>query len=288
MRGCVPSPKARCLDVTFVEVDGVKYRVERRGSGGPLVLLHGFTGNLSIWEPRFAKYDERFETIAVDQLGHGETDSPSDPDRYRAERAVSDLIVLLDWFGIRKPIWLGYSMGARLALQVAVCHPERVAALVLESGSPGIADPAERVARTQTDGKLADRIERDGVAAFVDFWERLPMFSSHDRLPADVRARQRTQRLSNNPAGLANSLRGFSQGVQPAVHDRLSELPMPVCLLAGEEDTKYVRLAKEMAAAIPSAQLTIVSGAGHTPHLEQPEAFDRIVLDFLDRIEFGV
>jgi 2-succinyl-6-hydroxy-2,4-cyclohexadiene-1-carboxylate synthase len=271
-----------------IELGGVAYHYDRQGSGSPIVLLHGFTGNLETWAPRLPVITERYETIAIDQLGHGCTDAPADPDRYRAERAVADLIRLLDRLEIPEAIWLGYSMGARLALQVAVNHPARVSALILESGSPGIAEPEERVARTRTDAKLADRIEREGIVAFVDFWERLPMFSSHDRLPADVRERQRAQRLQNDPIGLANSLRGFGQGIQPAVNDRLKELTMPVCLIAGEEDTKYVRLAKEIAAAIPCAGLNIVSGVGHTPHLERPETFDHIVLDFLNRIDSAI
>lgn len=272
----------------LIELDGVAYRYERQGSGTPIVLLHGFTGNLETWAPRLPVFTEQYETIAVDQLGHGCTEAPADPDRYRAERAVADLIRLLDRLEIPEAIWLGYSMGARLALQVAVNHPAQVSALILESGSPGIVDPVERAARAQSDCALAETIERDGIHAFVDYWQRLPMFASHDLLPESDREHLRKQRLTNNPIGLANSLRGFGQGVQPALHDRLNELTMPVCLIAGEEDTKYVRFAREMAAAIHCAQVTIVSGAGHTPHLEQPEAFDRIVLEFLSQIESGV
>ncbi|MBX6722720.1 MAG: 2-succinyl-6-hydroxy-2,4-cyclohexadiene-1-carboxylate synthase [Dactylosporangium sp.] len=271
-----------------IAVNGVEYNVEREGSGPPIVLLHGFTGSTGAWSRLAPVLSPRFETFAIDLLGHGGTSVPADSNRYRAEWIVRDLATLADRLGIERAAWLGYSMGARTALLFAAECPDRVAALILESGTPGIADRLERAARAHSDEALAARIEREGMVAFVNTWERMPMFASHARLPSEVRERLRRQRLSNDPVGLANSVRGFGQGSQPPLHDRLARLSMPVLLIAGAEDEKYRRLAVEMAATIPNAEHVIVEGAGHTPHLEQPESFNRAVLAFLDRLDRDV
>jgi 2-succinyl-6-hydroxy-2,4-cyclohexadiene-1-carboxylate synthase len=175
---------------------------------------------------------------------------------------------------------LGYSLGGRVALHYAVAAPERVAALILIGASPGIPDEAERRARREADEALARDIERDGVAAFVDRWERLPLFASQATLPAEVRASLRAQRLRNSPTGLANSLRGMGAGSQPSLWDRLPGLHVPTLLIAGELDAKYCDLARKMAAAMPAARLALIPRAGHAAHLEQPAALATAVHDF--------
>ena len=172
-------------------------------------------------------------------------------------------------------------MGGRVALHLAAAAPERVAALVLESSSPGIVSAAERQARVAADTALADAIERDGLSAFVDRWERQSLFASQAALPEDTRARLRAQRLANNPLGLANSLRGMGAGRQESLWDRLAGLDVPTLLIAGALDAKYCALADEMLALLPNARAAIVPGAGHTVHLEQPQAFIQNVIEFL-------
>jgi 2-succinyl-6-hydroxy-2,4-cyclohexadiene-1-carboxylate synthase len=174
-------------------------------------------------------------------------------------------------------------MGARVALNLAVNASDRVRMLILESGSPGLADPAERAHRIRADEALADRIEREGVPAFVRAWEQLPLFASQARLPADVRASLRAQRLRNNPRGLANSLRGMGAGRPAPLWDRLSRLEVRTLLLAGELDEKYRDLAERMARLLPAARGAVIPGAGHAVHLEQPAVFDAEVTKFLKR-----
>jgi len=195
--------------------------------------------------------------------------------------AVEDLLALMDRLSAPKAGLIGYSMGGRLALHLALAAPERFWALVLESASPGIEDPAEREARRQSDEALAEAIERDGVAAFVARWESQPLFASQARLPAGVRASLRQQRLRNRPVGLANSLRGMGAGVQTPVWDRLPEIGMPALVLAGEHDGKYRAIAERTAALLPGGRLEVVPGAGHAIHLERPDAFAQVVGSFL-------
>ncbi len=177
-------------------------------------------------------------------------------------------------------------MGGRVALQLAAAAPERVAALVLEGASPGIDDAAERVARVTSDRALAEDIERDGIEAFVDRWERVPIFATQARLPDDVRARQRRQRVTNRTLGLANSLRGMGAGAQTSLWPQLDELTMPALLIAGEDDAKYSEMARAMASRMPVASVRILPGAGHAVHLERPDAFSDHVKEFLTRCLF--
>jgi 2-succinyl-6-hydroxy-2,4-cyclohexadiene-1-carboxylate synthase len=262
-------------------VNGVRLNVEITGIGPPLVLLHGFTGSADTWAPHIPAFAPRARVVAVDLLGHGESDAPTDPHRYRIEQAAADVVAMLDQIGVDRPIVLGYSMGGRLALHLAATARNRIAVLVAVSASPGLRDDAARRGRVVEDAALADAIERDGVPAFVDRWERHPLFATQARLPVTVRESVRAQRLRHSARGLANSLRGMGQGVQPAMHDSLHRLRIPTLIIAGELDDRYCALGREMSRLIPGAQLAIVPQAGHAVHLEQPALFQRSVLEFL-------
>ena len=135
-----------------------------------------------------------------------------------------------------------------------------------------------------TDEALADAIVRDGVGAFVDGWERLPLWSSQASLPEPTRAALRAQRLTNRADGLAASLRGAGAGEDPSVLDRLPAIGVPALLIAGALDAKYAALVREMEQAMPRARAAIVEGAGHAVHLERPEAFAGLVAEFLDAL----
>jgi 2-succinyl-6-hydroxy-2,4-cyclohexadiene-1-carboxylate synthase len=270
--------------MTPLVIKDVHLNLKLAGSGQPLVLLHGFTGSAVNWEPHSAIFSKHYTTIAIDLLGHGGSDSPANPGRYSMERCVEDLIAVFDQLAVERVNLLGYSMGGRVALHVAATHPERVRALVLESASPGLADPAERQARAARDEALAKRIEREGLEAFANHWEELPLFASQSRLPETVRSELRAQRLRNNPLGLANSLRGLGAGAQPPLWHRLPDLHIPTLLVVGELDLKFVSLARAMAQALPKAKLELVSDAGHAVHLERPAEFDRLVLAWLSNL----
>jgi 2-succinyl-6-hydroxy-2,4-cyclohexadiene-1-carboxylate synthase len=252
----------------------------RAGSGPPVVLLHGFTGAAESWSSVVAALDGH-TTIAVDLPGHGRSDAPADPARYGLRAFADDLALLLDAEGIDRAAVLGYSLGGRAALRFALAHPARTAALLLESASPGIADAAERAARVESDSLLADTIEREGVPAFVDRWERLPLWESQFSLSPTVRERLRAQRLRNGAAGLANSLRGAGAGLDEPLLDRLPAQRAPALILAGALDVKYAAHAKAIAAAMPAARLEIVADAGHAIHLERPAELAALVNDFL-------
>src|SRR5258707_10447276 len=269
----------------FVRVNGVQVGIEERGEARKscltLVMLHGFTGSAAGWGSHLetlAAYGWR--VIALDLPGHGQSDAPDEPQLYALEYCQQYILAALQELGVSKgqAILLGYSMGGRIALYTAFSGFFR--ALILESASPGVEDPAEREQRRISDEALAASIERDGVQAFIERWEKLPLFASQKTLPLESRETLRRQRLQNRATGLAQSLRGVGLGVQPSLYARLPTLHIPVLLIAGELDTKFTAIARHMAQALPQSQLRIIPGAGHTIHLERPEEFVSLVRDF--------
>jgi len=219
-------------------------------------VLHGFAGS--------ARPLLRFFPGAVtpDLPGHR-----SAPDAISWEDALDQLGRALD---PREPaVVFGYSMGARLALALALRRPEGVERLALESGTAGIADETERARRKAEDDALAGFIERSGMEAFVDRWEQHPTLASLRPFAAELRS----ERLAHRPQGLASALRCLGAGAQPSYWDRLGELDLPVRLIAGARDEKFSAIARRMAELLPQADLTIIPDCGHAPHLERPQAF---------------
>lgn len=254
--------------------------LHRWGTGGaePLVCLHGFTGSGESWRPLGLALGHERPVVAPDLPGHGRTRA----DAFTLKRASALLVEALEQIGIVRCSLLGYSMGGRLALGLALHHPASVARLVLESASPGLASAEERSARRAADAALADQLERDGLAAFVARWEAQPLFTTLARLPDRTREALGSQRLAHSAEGLAACLRGLGTGAQPWLGDRLHELAAPVLILAGAEDGKFREWAAWMQSRIASAELAIVQGAGHVPHLEEPDAFLRHLGAFLE------
>lgn len=269
-----------------VRVGDVSLHVTVVGEGEPLMLLHGFTGSGAQWAPQVEAFAGRFRTIAVDLLGHGHSDAPADPERYRMERCVADLRTLVDALGVERACWLGYSMGARVALAFALAHPGRVRALVLEGVAPGIEDPFLRRQRIADDEALADRIERAGVERFVEDWMQQPLLASQARLGKAFLAAARASRCANSAVGLTNALRAMGTGAQAPLWGQLSTLAPPTLLVVGEEDMKFRAIAETMALRTPRATIAIVPQAGHAAHLENARAFDARVLRFLTEESF--
>jgi 2-succinyl-6-hydroxy-2,4-cyclohexadiene-1-carboxylate synthase len=152
--------------------------------------------------------------------------------------------------------------------------PERVDRLILIGASPGLADPAQQQARRAADEQLADELERSSIDEFARRWAAEPVLAGQ---PAAIAAAANTDRLRSTPAGLAAALRGLGTGFLPSLWGRLPELRVPVALLVGERDEKFRVVATEMAGLIATADVVVVSGAGHAAHLEAPEAVARVI-----------
>jgi 2-succinyl-6-hydroxy-2,4-cyclohexadiene-1-carboxylate synthase len=232
-----------------------------------LVLLHGFTNTGASWDEVLAALPQSYRPLAPDIRGHG---AASDVRPVSLAGVVDDVAATATG-----PFELvGYSMGGRLALHVALALSGRVRRLVLIGASPGIADPAARAERLAADERLADEVEAMTIEAFAERWAQTAVLADQ---PPPVRAAVAEQRLRNTPAGLAAALRGLGTGALPSLWERLGELTVPVDLVVGERDAKFQAIAQEMAAALPAARVHVVAGAGHAVHLEAPEAVAEMI-----------
>jgi len=281
-----------------MQVAGMTWTVRVAGRGRPVLFLHGFSGSGLSWAG-IAGLGNRVRAIVPDLPGHGATGWEVDPrpaaaagaggtgdgppdrrPRASVERTADDLAAIVRRLGAARVDVVGYSLGARIALRLAVVHPEAVGRLVLEAPSAGIADPAARAARAVADAERARLVVSEGIEAFAARWEAEPVLAGEAALPAGARARQAAIRRSHAPLGLAASLVHAGQGAMEPLHDRLAAVSAPTLVVAGADDPVRAR-AEEVAAGIPGARLVLVPGAGHAPHLERPDRFHAILFDFL-------
>lgn len=227
------------------------------GSGPRVVFVHGFTqtGRSMI---ELAERVTRFghQAVIVDLPGHGESSN------VRADlRRTADLLAAT----AGPAIYVGYSLGGRVCLHLALMSPHVVRRLALIGATPGIVDDDERAARRTADERLAQHIVEVGVEQFIDEWVAQPLFAGLEMSDDD-----RRDRLGNTPTGLADSLRLSGTGTQLSLWDYLVSLNMPVLALAGELDTKFVPIAERIAASVPDGTFGQIHGAGHAAHLQQP------------------
>lgn len=264
-------------------MNGTPLPVERRGRGPAIMLLHGYTGCAHGMDATARAFEHDYDVIAPDLPGHGRSAAASRRAGYGFEDCIDDLVATLLACGHQWAHWIGYSMGARLALGCAVRHPQRVASLALVAARAGIEDAAEREARRRADEELAVRIERAGLEMFVDEWMAQPIFATQRRLGSQFLAQQRAERLANDAEGLAAGLRALGPGAQPSYFDELPRITAPALLLAGRFDHKFVAAARDLASRMPHAEACVIADAGHAVHLEQAAAFVHAVQDFLRR-----
>ncbi len=234
------------------------------------------------WADALSALDERFYCVAPDLPGHGRSLGLT-PQAYTIEGAAKMLCELLDGLEVSRAALVGYSMGGRLALYLALRHPESCSGLFLESASPGIEDAAERRARREADEERAKRLESGDLASFLDDWYRQPLFASLTRhgglLQALVEARSQ-----NDPGELARSLRGMGTGDQPSLWDELGSLRMPAIAIAGALDEKYAGIARRMASLSPRMRAAVVPEAGHTVRREALGLYLALLRDFLESL----
>jgi 2-succinyl-6-hydroxy-2,4-cyclohexadiene-1-carboxylate synthase len=253
----------------------VSLHVEVRGSGPPLVLLHGFTQTARLWGAFGDSLARDFTLIGIDLPGHGGSGAVRADLPATAAQVAEAAVGVCD--GAPCDL-LGYSLGARVALHVALDSgtlPLRKVALIAATG--GIEDGAARQRRRDSDEALAAALEASGdMEVFIDRWVSAPMFA---RLGGAV---QLEERLRNTAEGLASSLRLAGTGTQVPLWDRLGEVRSPVLALAGTDDVRFGAHARRLAALLPAGEATLVPGGGHAVHLAQPAVTARLVRHWLD------
>ena len=236
-----------------------------------LLLLHGFTGSPRSWDFLPAPATERRFIPAL--VGHSGSGAGSDVIDFESE---VDRLARLSAEASALHV-VGYSLGARLALGLAVRHPARVSRLTLISGHPGLDSDAERIERRAADQRWRELLLSRGLLAFVDAWQAQPLWATQAGLDPAALERKRRERLSHDPAGVARSLSVTGLAEMPNYRQDLAQIERPVTLLVGALDTKFVKLAEQMAKTVAHAQLSIVDGAGHDLLLERPEFITEVI-----------
>jgi len=234
---------------------------------GDVVLLHGFTQTTKTWDHVIPHLPKGPRYLAPDLPGHNGAPSAT------SLEAAAELLASAN----ERAVFIGYSMGGRIALRIAVARPEVVAGLVLVGATPGIESDAERMDRRAADDAIAQRIEQFGVAPFLKDWLAQPMFAGLPNLGWE-------ERLRNTPAGLVRALRTMGTGTMEPLWERLGEVSCPVLVIVGERDEKFRAIGERMSTMIAGCQLLIIEGAGHAAHLQRPGVFGRAVEMFLRSI----
>ncbi|MBD1821918.1 2-succinyl-6-hydroxy-2,4-cyclohexadiene-1-carboxylate synthase [Cyanobacteria bacterium FACHB-DQ100] len=245
----------------------------RQSDSSIAVFLHGFLGSGMEFDAITAQLGGR--SLTIDLPGHGETRFS---DQYTMENTATAIVNLLDELAIDRASLVGYSMGGRFALYLALNYPERFEKAIIESGSPGLKTERERAERIKRDCELADRIRTDFDQFLID-WYNQPLFQSikvHPQFEQMLKERSR-----NNPVELARSLLEMGTGMQPNLWGKLQSHRQPLLLMAGERDRKFVALNQEMASLCETAELAIASNTGHNIHFESPEWYIQQIKDFL-------
>jgi pimeloyl-ACP methyl ester carboxylesterase len=270
----------------FAVVDGIRLFYEELGEGTPLVFVHEFAGDAESWRSQVQFFARRYRTIAYNARGYPPSDVPDDPAAYSQERAVEDLRGLLDHLRVQTAHICGLSMGGYAVLHFGLTHPERARSLVVAGCGYGSGD---REAFRRDAALVAKRFEEEGIERVAEFYSRGPT---------------RVQFLDKDPKGwrefhdrlAAGSARGHALtmlGVQmrrPSVYelgDRMEALRVPTLVVTGDEDEPCLEPALFMKRKIASAGLVVLPKTGHAINLEEPEAFNRAVLDFLTAVDAG-
>jgi len=241
-----------------------------REQGPTIVLLHGFTHTAQSWGPFASRLAEHHQVVALDLPGHGSAADVTTDLWGAADR-------VLDQVGDQPFVALGYSMGGRVALHLALRQPPRLRGLVLIGATAGIEDDAERADRLEADTWRAGRLEAElDLDEFLAEWLAGPLFANLSPEQSQLAARQQ-----NRPAGLAASLRLMGTGAQTPLWDRLAEISVPTLVLVGSHDVKFTRIGRRLKQGIPRSRLVTIGRSGHACHLEHPRSTALAVEAFL-------
>jgi pimeloyl-ACP methyl ester carboxylesterase len=219
--------------------------------------------------------------IVYDARGHGLSEAPREPSAYSQQHMVDDLCGLMDHLGLVTAAVGGLSMGGNVVLNFAFAHPERVSALVLADTGAGSDDPARMLTRSLQGVEL---LENGGIEAYADWAMTHPAFARFASRGPEEERFVRSCLMTNRAHGLALSTRGV-QAKRPSIYalePQLRELHLPVLLIVGEHDEACVPIHDFMSRTLPNAAHHVIAGAGHLTNLEAPDAFNRLLSEFLD------
>ncbi len=249
----------------------------------PIIFLHGFTGSATDWQFIFKSIPDNFIPIGLDIIGHGKTSKPNSKKHYSCNAIIGQLDSIISKLNSTKIILCGYSMGGRIALSYVLKYPKNIVGLILESSTAGIESKKEKNKRIILDQLVADKLKKERMKSFIEFWYNQPIFRSLKKIKGFNKIK--TKRLKNNSIGLSNILTEFSAGTMPNYWGKLNRINCPTLLIAGNKDKKYVEINSKMKKMIKISTLKVVKNAGHNVHLEKPHLFANFVSKFLQSIK---
>ena len=261
-------------------VNGVELYYEIHGQGDWLVLAHEFSGGYKSWQPQVDGLSQHVRLLIYNNRGYPPSTVPEDPNAYSQEQSIEDLRQLMDHVGVERPVLGGFSMGGSIALNLALAHPDRIRALVLAGTGTGSIDKAQNA---RDFGPIADRFLKEGPARVGEDYLRGPTRIQLLRKNPAMWQKLSTEFSELSPIGMAYTLRGV-QLTRPTMYELaagLRTLRLPTLILVGEEDAPALEPSRFLARTIPNARLEVLPKTGHTLQLEEPEAFNRSVLEFI-------
>jgi pimeloyl-ACP methyl ester carboxylesterase len=271
-----------------LRANGISLYYEETGAGPPLVFVHEFAGDHRSWHPQIRFFSRRYRTIAFNARGYPPSDVPKDVAAYSQDQAADDIRGVLDALGIARAHVCGLSMGGFATLHFGLRHPDRALSLVVGGAGYGSAS-GERDKFRQDSETTARRLETEGMNAVADFYAKGPTrVQFMDKDPLGWREFDAWLR-EGSATGHALTLRGV-QMTRPSIFDlgpRLRALEVPTLVITGDEDDPCLEAGIFMKRMMPSAGLAVLPKSGHTINLEEPEMFNRAVLDFLTAVDGG-
>lgn len=270
----------------YVSVEGVNIYYEITGEGYPLVWAHEFAGDYRSWESQVRFFARRYQVITFNARGYPPSDVPENESSYSQEQAVEDLRSLLAHLGIGQAHVGGLSMGGSLALHFGLNHPQMCRSLIVAAAGSGSVNSEAWKAEAEANAK---RFETEGMGIVADDYATGPARIQFQRKDPMGWQEFRDALAQHSSTGAANTFRGV-QIRRPSIFDlkdRLRRLTVPTLIMIGDEDEPCVDAAVFMKRNIPSAGLSVLPQSGHTINLEEPDLYNRIVLDFLTAVEAG-
>lgn len=268
----------------MIKVNGAQYacHIHQQDKNLPwLLMLHGFMGNRRAFDHLADKLCESCNPVTVDLLGHGDSSKPTDPNRYREQQQIDDIVQLIYQLNLSPLFLYGYSMGGRLALKTALKNPGLFHGLILESTTNGITDENKRKERRQTGESRARQIE-DDYEKFLSDWEKAPLFQSPQSVDQQLKKNYHKIHLEQEPNTMAASLRGFGTGFMTPETHHFHRFNKPTLLIAGSGDKKYVRIHKKNLSPLFSNVHLCFIKAGHRVHLDNPSELIQKIKNHID------
>ena len=274
--------------MAHVLVNGVRIYYEEAGQGVPMVFVHEFAGEAASWAPQMRFFARRYRCIAYNARGYPPSDVPDDPAAYSQQQAAEDIRGLLDALSIKKAHVVGLSMGGYATLHFGLMYPDRALSLMVGGAGYG-SKPDEREGFKRDSATIVERFEREGMEKVADTYAIGPTrVQFQDKDPVGFKEFHELLR-KGSAKGHALTMRGV-QMQRPSVYeltDRMAKLEVPTLIMTGDEDEPCLEPSIYMKRTIPTAGLVIIPKSGHTINLEEPEAFNRALLDFVTAVDAG-